>query len=119
MNKEQRAPYLAITQLTPGRGLCCFCKHAEFSGSCTEVDGECHHPLTTTAWRYFEPTMWEDRMSLVWGENQDCWGFQPDRPLTEIAACVSIILAGNIPQMEDGELVAIIPNKNDLEAGYV
>lgn len=103
MNKTKRQIYIDLTELVH-RGLCNCCKFAEWEGwSCCEMDMTCTHPL-------------EGRLGFPdpvdsW-QGCDCWAFRPAQSPSEVAAWVGIILEGNIPDRDNnGELIAVIPNK--------
>ena len=72
MNKEQRAPYLALQAVMPGLILCSFCQFARSCGSsCGEgAEIECHHPL---ALRWHDGFARAEESAMEMG---DCWGFR-------------------------------------------
>lgn len=86
MNKEQRAPYLALTEVWTARGtfpMCAFCRYAGWSGRCADAELDCQHPLEVIAERCYE----------VW-ESGDCWGFRPKVAPDVAADIVGIWLQG-------------------------
>jgi hypothetical protein len=86
MNKEQREVYQVLTA-EAGACLCTFCKYSKFTGSSCNEDAECEckHPLTDkTFYVRFDETCYP---------GEDCWGFRPNHPLSEIADVIGIVLS--------------------------
>ena len=116
-SKFNRQPYLDLTRLVSGYGLCIFCRYAEWNGCyCDDIELHCQHPLPV-----INGSMDEEHPYDVWSGDSDCWGFRPDRSLQRGGVYIGILLEGNIPHYSEsngGELVAIIPSKRDLENRY-
>jgi len=98
MKKEQRQPYLILTEveLPPPfngtLGLCHFCKYAQWSGSscCEDGDLEC----TCGIWK-IEDGCWD-----IWAGG-DCWVFRPLYAHEDCVDMVGIWLQGQWPDMTD------------------
>lgn len=89
MKKAEREVYRILTKEV-GACLCTFCKYSRFSGMCDDAEIECQHPLVDkTIYTPFEETTWP---------GEDCWGFRPNHPVSEIADVVGIILAEGFVQ---------------------
>lgn len=81
MKKHQRHVYLELTKEIEWN-LCAFCKYAEFSSLC-DGDVNCKHDF------------WEISDQDYIYPGQDCWGFRPDMPISDIADIVGIIISHN------------------------
>lgn len=106
MNKEQRVPYLALTEITLpsprffeqegeeswGKwniGLCFLCRYAEWQGRSLCDDGnycECHCGIESLE---------EDSYDRAWGG--DCWAFRPEYTLEDCVDAVGLLLNGWYP----------------------
>ncbi len=84
MKKVQREVYIVLSSEIDGC-LCSFCKHAEWSGCCSDSEVECQHPLYKhTNYIRFEETCCP---------GEDCWGFRPVYRVRDIADIVGVVLA--------------------------
>ncbi|MGA2160185.1 MAG: hypothetical protein ABSG90_13350 [Dehalococcoidia bacterium] len=89
MKKEERLPYLILTEVHYGKHdlgnatLCSFCKYGQWEGdSCCEGYYECMHPVGEIREKCAEK--FQDNP----GNGVDCWAF---RPLYSQEDCVDMV----------------------------
>ena len=95
MKKIDREPYCILTEVgLPDRGtaiMCCFCRYAEFVGSCGEyAECECGHPLGKEQSRTWKI---EDMIDNAM-QGSDCWLFRPVCSREDAVDIVGIWLQG-------------------------
>ncbi len=104
MKRAQRLPYLALTEIyIQGRfagnlGLCHLCRFAEWSGSCSDSELKCIHPLRQD----------DDVILNTWeGYGSDCWTFRPAYSMEDTADMVGALMqTGWWPNMSKCKLKA-------------
>lgn len=85
MNKEQRKPWLALTEGTMGYIMCSLCRYVDwYNWPSMETDTSdwemrCKHPLDAVADRFETNGI---------GPGDDCWGFRPRKGET-VAAVIA------------------------------
>src|SRR4030042_1785237 len=97
MNKEQRLPYLILTEVELGENgwgnpvMCSFCKYALWQGSCCDESyAECEHPILEVR------EVCSERFTSCDGRGVDCWGFRPLYAREDCVDMVGIWLQGQV-----------------------
>jgi len=88
VNKEQRQPYLVLSEIYLPQGgfpiLCSFCKYGECY--CTDCYCECTHPIDAIS---------DNERHLEYAQTGgDCWGFRPTVKREDAVDIVGIWLTG-------------------------
>jgi hypothetical protein len=89
MKSTQREVFIEVACEIDG-SLCSFCKYAEWSGSCCDNECECGHPI---AEKVIQHTRYETSFEMTTCPGEDCWGFKPAYPISDVADIVGLVLS--------------------------